>query len=427
MMCIRTSRVIAAWMAVALGSLAIVVGAAGAARAECWRIVGARVHLPGGKAEVGDVVIDGGRIVAVGGAGAGAGKVPTGCGEVAGAGLELTAGLIDAWSQLGVQGIELEGTTVDVDQTTPYQDASHLVRAAVRASLGFDPRSIPIAVARMGGVTSAFVVPEGGVVAGQGFVIALAGDSRAAMIRKDAGGMVARWSVRPSRAAAATVLDLALREALVFEKARPEWEKNRRHDFTTRELDLEALVPVVRGELPLVVEVDRAGDIEALLALTANTKVRLVIVGGAEAWMVAPALAARAVPVVVDPLLNAPYAMDQLAARADNAKLLQAAGVPVLMSTFNTHQTRKLRQVAGNAVRAGLPWEAALAAITEAPAKAFGLTGLGRIEVGAIADVVLWSGDPLELSTRPVRLWINGADVPLRSRQTELLERYRHL
>ncbi|MFO0745597.1 MAG: amidohydrolase family protein [Myxococcota bacterium] len=415
------SKVSSAALAVVIAWAALVEG--GAAGAACFRIVGANVHLPGGKAEVTDVVIDGERIASVG-----AGAVaPAGCSSVDGKGMQLTAGLVDAWSQLGLMGIELEGSTVDLDQQTPYQDSGHLVRAAVRGSLAYDERSIPIGVARLGGVTSVFVAPEGGVVSGQGFWVDLAGETRAASIRKDPAGMVAAWSLRPSRASAAFVLDLALREAVLWEKARPEWEKNRRHDFTTAALDLEALGPVVRGEVPLVIQVDRAADIEALLASTAGTKVKLVIVGGAEAWVVAAALAERAVPVVVDPLLNAPYAFDQLRARADNAALLRAAGVPVLMSTFNTHQTRKLRQVAGNAVRAGMPWEAALEAVTEAPAKAFGMTGYGRIEPGAMADVVLWSGDPFELATRVTRLWIHGADVPLRSRQTELFERYRRL
>jgi len=299
------------------------------------------------------------------------------------------------------------------------------VRAAVRSSLAYDHRSMPIAVARMGGVTSALVAPDGGVISGQAFWVELAGLGRDVVIVKDPVAMAARWSVRPSRAASASVLELALREAIAWPKVRGAWERGQRHEPATEALDLDALQPVVRGDIPLVVFIDRAADIEALLALTADTSIRLVVVGGAEAWMVASALAKRAVPVVVDPLLDAPYSFDQLGARADNAALLNAAGVKVLMSVFNTYQVRKLRQVAGNAVRAGMPWDAALLAVTENAADAFGLKSHGRIAVGAVADVVLWSGDPFELSTRVVKLWIGGRDVPLVSRQSELLKRYR--
>lgn len=415
---VAASRALAATVA-----CVITVGLAGVARADCHRIVGAKVHLPGGASAVTDVVLDGERVAAVG---AGAGARP-GCAEIAGQGMELTAGLIDPWSHLGLVGVELEGSTVDLEQTTPFQDGDHLVRAAVRGSLGYDARSIPIAVARLGGVTSTFVAPSGGLVAGQGFWVDLGEPTRAAAIRKDPAGMVASWHVGASRGAAASVLDLALREAALWETARPQIEKLARRDLEVSALDLEALGPVVRGEVPLVVQIDRAADIEALLELTAKTRVRLVLVGGAEAWMVAPALSARGVPVVVDPLGNLPSGFDALGARADNAALLANAGVPVLMSAFNPHHMRKLRQVAGNAVRAGLPWDKALSAITEEPAKAFGMTGYGRIEAGAVGDVVLWSGDPLEVSSRVVRVFVHGVDVPLRSRQTELLERYRHL
>ena len=191
--------------------------------------------------------------------------------------------------------------------------------------------------------------------------------------------------------------------------------------------DLRALLPVARGALPLVVAVDRAADIEALLRLTARTPLRLIILGGAEAWQVAGPLAARRVPVIVDPLLAGPGGFDQLAARPDNAALLAAAGVPVMFGTSSSHHVRKLRQLAGNAVRAGLAPGVALDALTRVPAEAFGLADRGRLEVGARADLALWSGDPFELDTRLVGLWIGGAEQALTSRQTALRDRYRHL
>lgn len=393
-------------------------GAATPADAACVHVVGAKVWLPGGKAADVEVVLDGELIRDVG-----VGLTAVDCERVDARGKVLTAGFVDAWSALGLMGIELEPSTVDVELKTPWQDDEGLVRAAARASLAFDPRSEPIRVARAGGVTSALAVPRGGVIAGQAFWIDLAGD-RAGAIRRDPAAMVA--ALRP-HATATNVLDVALAEAAMWGRVRAERERMRHPGLRTPAVDLDALQPVVAGTLPLAVAVDRAADIEGLLALTAGTKVRPIVVGGAEAWLVRDALAARGVPVVLDPLLNAPYGFDQLAAREDNAALLHAAGVPIMLSAFNPHQARKLRQLAGNAVRAGLPWEAALVAISETPARVLGLERHGRIAKGAIANVVLWSGDPFELDTRLERLWIHGVDIAPASRQSELLRRYRSL
>jgi imidazolonepropionase-like amidohydrolase len=300
------------------------------------------------------------------------------------------------------------------------------VRAAVRASLGFNPRSPVIPVARAGGVTSALVVPMGGIISGGAFFVDLAGGREA--IGREPAAMLAHLGARgESRAAAMHVVDVALRETLLWKTQRSAWEKAQRAGFATKPLDLEALVPVADGAVPLLVEADRAADLEALLVMLEGTRVRPVILGGAEAWLVRERLAEKRVPVILNPLLFGPGDFDQLRARADNAVLLHAAGVPVILSVFDTHQVRKLRQVAGNAVREGLPWEAALLAVTEAPADAFGMSGHGRIAPGAIGNVVLWSGDPFELATRVVAVFVGGRETSLRTRQTELFERWRRL
>jgi imidazolonepropionase-like amidohydrolase len=153
---------------------------------------------------------------------------------------------------------------------------------------------------------------------------------------------------------------------------------------------------------------------------------RAVIAGGAEAWLVARELAQAQVPVLVDPLVNLPGSFDQLGARLDNAARLHAAGVTFAFSQSGdaTHNARKVRQLAGNAVANGLPWDAALAALTANPARIFGLADRGRIEPGQRADLVLWSGDPLEVTTYAEQVWIDGAPVDPRTRQTELRDRY---
>ncbi len=152
-----------------------------------------------------------------------------------------------------------------------------------------------------------------------------------------------------------------------------------------------------------------------------------VIVGGAEAWVVASDLAKAKVPVILDPLVNLPASFDRIGARLDNAALLNRAGVKVAFTLMEdpTQRARRIRQVAGNAVAHGLPPDVALAAITATPAEIFGLgASRGRIAAGQVADLVLWTGDPLEVTTVAEQVWIAGASVEMKSRQTELRDRY---
>lgn len=390
----------------------------------CVVITGATLSEATGDRLV-DVVIRGARVAAVTMAG---GQADPGCDVVAGAGRVLTAGLIDPFTQLGLVEVSLEAPTVDTDLKAPFQDVSGQIRAAVRSDLAYNPRSSTIPVTRLEGVTSAISVPSGGIISGRSFWVDLVGVHQADAIQRASVAMHASLGARQeSRAVAFQTLDVALREALDFAAHQREWSKNQTPGFLTPRLDLVALLPVAKGELPLVVAVNRASDIEGLLRMTAGTPLRLVIAGGAEAWLVRDALAQRKVAVILDPLVYGPGSFDQLAARADNAALLHSAGVVVMLSTFSSHNARKLRQLAGNAVRGGLPHQAALDAVTRVPAEVFGLADHGRVAPGAVADLVLWSGDPFELSTRVVGLWIHGQAVPLTSRQTALRDRYRHV
>jgi imidazolonepropionase-like amidohydrolase len=177
----------------------------------------------------------------------------------------------------------------------------------------------------------------------------------------------------------------------------------------------------------VVFGVNRAADILQVLALARRHGMRPVIAGGAEAWVVAAELAAAKAPVVLDPLLNLPASFDALGARLDNAARLQRAGVVVVFSLTGLapHFAHKVRQLAGNAVAHGMPWDAALAGLTANPAAVFGLgASRGRIETGLVADLVLWNGDPLEVSSAADQVWVGGKPMSMRSRQTELLDRY---
>jgi imidazolonepropionase-like amidohydrolase len=174
--------------------------------------------------------------------------------------------------------------------------------------------------------------------------------------------------------------------------------------------------------------VDRAADIRQVLALSKRYGIKPIIAGGGEAWVVADELAAAKVPVLLDTLANLPASFDVIGARMDNAALLARAGVRVgftqLVSDMS-HNAQKIRQVAGNAVAHGLPWDVALAGLTSMPAEIFGIGDRrGHIAVGQAGDLVLWTGDPLEVTSTTQQVWIGGNAIQMRSRQTELRDRY---
>src|SRR5690606_17572646 len=181
------------------------------------------------------------------------------------------------------------------------------------------------------------------------------------------------------------------------------------------------------GDGRWMAEVDRAADIVQLLRWSKRHGLRVAISGGAEAWAVAPRLAAAMVPVFVDPLANLPGNFDTVGATMENAARLHAAGVRVGFSQSGdaSHNARKVRQLAGNAVANGLPWEAGLAGLTTVPAQVLGVAGqFGSIAPGMRADLVLWNGDPLEVNATADQVWFDGRAIPMRSRQTELRDRY---
>jgi imidazolonepropionase-like amidohydrolase len=226
---------------------------------------------------------------------------------------------------------------------------------------------------------------------------------------------------------------LALREIFddvrFFMKNRASFDKNDARRLALGRVHLEALIPVVEGKLPLVLYVHRAADILAALRFAREQGVRLVIAGGLEAWTVAKQLAAANVPVLMKPSEQVPGSFDQLAARDDAATLLHRAGVRVVLSAVEWDQNiRRLRQEAGTAVAHGLPHAEAVRAITSRPAEVFGKAAeLGTVSAGKRANLVLWSGDPLEIQSAVERVWIDGVAMPLDNRQRELVERYQPL
>ena len=370
------------------------------------------------------VIIRDGKIVAVGANV----PVPDGARVIDAAGKIVTPGFIDSATQIGIVEIGLSAEGTDDTGTTDSR-----FNAAVDVTDAFNGNSTLIPVTRVEGITRAVVMPTGtgDVLLGRGAVVDLSGAQapdaitkrRAAMsaVLGEGGAAVAGGS----RATAMLRLREALQDAADFSANRVAFNTGQRREYVRGRLDLEALLPVLRGEVPLAITAHRASDLLAAMRLAEEFKLRLVLLGAAEGWMVADEIARRKVPVIVKPLYNSP-AFDTLGATLENAARLAKAGVTVGFATFEAHNSRLLRQEAGNAIAYGLDPAAALEAVTLAPARVWGVADrYGSLEPGKDADVVVWSGDPFELTTGPEHVFIRGQEMPKDTRQRRLLERYK--
>lgn len=341
-------------------------------------------------------------------------------------GAVVTPAFIHASSVTGLTEVSLEAATNDANS-----GLSGDVHAAFSPLDAYNPLSSLIPITRMEGVGTVVVAPGSGFVAGQAMAFDLVGSTQAAAVAKQSAAMVANLGSgrNSSRADGLYRLRELLDDARFYRRQARAYEQGRLRELSAGRLDLQALQPVLRKETPLLLNANRASDIEAILRFAEEEDVRVILQGGAEAWMHAEALAAAKVPVLINPLQYGVSGFDSIHARPDNAALLEAAGVLVVIVNldFRTHNARKLRQVAGNAVREGMTHQGALNAITTNVAEAFGLPHHGQLAPGHSANVVIWSGDPLEISSKPLHMWIQGQKIDLRSRQTELLEKYREL
>jgi imidazolonepropionase-like amidohydrolase len=352
------------------------------------------------------------------------------CTAVAVSGL-VTPGFTDPVTQLGDVEISLAEETVDF--TLDGEAPARPFRAALDVADAYNPRSSLVPVARREGVTSAIVVPAGGQISGRSAWVDLTGASQAAAIVK--APLALHANLRgPSKAEALDLLEAFFDDAIAYRRNPAAFDRGRFDTTEATRRDLEAAAPVLDGKIPLVVEADRASDLEAVLRLAKRFGIRLVVSGGAEAWMVAEELAAAAVTVIVDPTVYGLADFDSLRARRDNAALLEKAGVRVLVSSFSAHNARRVRELAGTAVREGMTHEAAMVAVTSGAADAFGVTDHGRIASGQVANLVVWKGvvpelrdDPFDASTGATAVYVRGKSVELASRQTELRDRYRTL
>ena len=377
--------------------------------------------------ERGTIVIRGGRIAAVGANV----TVPAGATVVDAGGKTVTPGLIDSGIQTGTVEIPLsaEGTA---DQNTT--DAR--VSAAFNVVDAFNGNSAVIPVTRVDGITRALITPGGtnNVIAGQGALMDFSGAQVPDSVTRAPAVMVALLGEQGagvaggSRATAVLRLREMLQDAQDYALNRTAFNAAQRREYSRSRLDLEALQPVLKGQIPLAVQANRASDLLASIRLANEFKLRLVILGAAEGWMVADQLAQAKVPVVVKPLTDIP-SFDSLGATLENAARLSRAGVTVALASFDTQNSRLLRQEAGNAIANGMDRVAALEAVTLAPARLWGVADrVGSIEVGKDADLVVWAAaDPFELTTGAERVFIKGVEQARDTRQTQLLQRYRTL
>jgi len=392
--------------------------------AQTIAITGGTVYpVSGPKMENATVLIRDGRITAVGPAV----TVPGDATRIDARGKWVTPGLIDGGTQLGLTEISA------VNATNEGALRGSDVAAAFNVAEGINPASTLIPVTRVEGVTTTLAAPASGWISGQAVLIDLDGATIEQMLVRSPVGMLVDLSEGSksagggSRAGVAQRLRRVFSDALEYSRRRTEYTRAQMQQLAAPAADLEALLPVLRGQEPLIAFANRRSDMETALRIGREFKLKLILAGAQEGWMIAPELAAAGVPLLVQPLDNIP-SYDALGVRYENAAVLAKAGVKVALLETDTHNARDLRQQAGNAVSYGMAWDQALRAVTLAPAEIFGVGDrYGSLDAGKVANVVVWSGDPFEFTSAVEHVFIRGREIPLRSRQTELFERYKTL
>ena len=400
------------------------------AAAQTIAITGGKVYpVSGPPIENGTVIITNGKIAAVGANV----PIPAGAQRIDATGKIVTPGFVDSFTQLGVQ---------EVSAVNDTRDASARGKDNIAASFtiweGLNPNSVLLAPARKEGITTVVVVPQGGLVAGQAALVDLVPGTMTDMIVKAPVAMVAEignpLSVGlASRGEVIGKLRELLEDTKFFRTHRDAFDRAATRPFAASRLDLQALIPVVEGKLPLLVSVNRVSDIDAAMRLARDYNIKLMISSAAEAWMMADRLAAARIPVLTGAMNNIPDNFATLGSRQENAGLLRKAGVQVALigngggdeEAFNV---RNLKVEAGNAVSYGMTWDDALRAVTLAPAEFFGAADrVGSLRPGLEANVVIWSGDPFEFTTRAEHVFVRGREYNEKTRQDQLIERYRTL
>lgn len=354
-------------------------------------------------------------------------KVPAAARHIDGTNKIVTAGLIATSSQIGMAEVGA------VEYTNEGQfSAKQPIHAAFQVTDGYNPDSIVIPVTRNGGITSTLVAPSGGLVSGQSSWLSLGtGTTRDNLVKASTAlhATLGRSSVAVgdgSRGLALQRLRALFEDADHYRKNKAAYHRGQTRKYAADHRQLEALQLVLDRKIPLVVNVRRKSDIIAVMGLAQELSIRIVLEGATEAWMLADKIAKAKIPVITNPKANLPRSFDETRVVDDNVTRLAKAGVQVIIASSRASSSaRALKQLAGLAVAHGLSWQQAFAAITTTPASVFGVER-GRLQKGAVADLVVWSGDPLEMSGRAERIFIAGVEQSKVNHQTQLLDRYQH-
>ncbi|MBL8651261.1 MAG: amidohydrolase family protein [Sphingopyxis sp.] len=390
--------------------------------AQTFAITNAHLLTPGpvGEVENGTVLVRDGRISAAGSNVA----VPAGVRTIDAKGAIVTPGLIAVNTALGL--IEVSSVDGSVDNKTHNSGIS----ASFDVQYGLNPDSTLIPIARLGGVTHAVVMPDYDdsdkerelPFAGRAALISL-GEGAAILHRPGVGMMLELGEDGAARIGGSRAAEFVqLRQIFDLARQAPRDE----YPFELSQADVAALKPVLASTMPLIVVVHRASDIQQVLKLARDYKLKIILSGAEEAWRVADEIATARIPVLINPTSNIPSNFDMLGASLQNASILKAAGVEIAIGGNDAgHRVREMRYNAGLAVSRGLPYAAGIEALTLAPARIFGVADqMGSIAPGKAADIVIWDGDPLEPLTQPTAIFIAGKEQPLTSRATELGKRY---
>ena len=397
--------------------------------AETIAITGGRVVVGDGSAPIegGTVVIRDGKIVAAGARV----TIPAGARQIDATGKWVTPGVFAGFTRLGLAEVDA------VNGTNDKSGGKSGFSAAIDVAPAIDPFRSPFAVNRAAGVTRAVVAPEAAdnIFAGQGAIADLGADgnpvTKARAFQFAEFGEDGAASAGGSRAGTHLHFRAMLREAQDYAAGRGTFD-----DDLLKAEDAKALLSVLRGETRLLIHVEGANDMLRLMELKREfPAIKVVFVGVSEGWRVARELAQAGIPVIASALNDLPATFEMLGATQSNIGRMKDAGVQVAIGMINdrdSHQLRYTTQYAGNIVSlqyvpgaTGLTWDEAFAAISSVPAEIMGVGDLlGSLRAGRAADVVVWDGDPLELSSAATTVIIDGVEQPLTNRQNRLRDRY---
>jgi imidazolonepropionase-like amidohydrolase len=386
-----------------------------------------------GTIENGTIVLSGGKITAVGPANEV--KVPAGAEVIDAKGMTVYPGLIDSETHLGLTEIEADEMTNDL------AEPSDEIMPQMHVYDAFHAESTLIPVTRYNGITNAIVAPsDKDTLPGQDSFVQLYGHNANEMIvgrdvamplnftgaqRRNESFKNAKFPM--TRMGMAAQLRQAFIDTQEYMRKSDENAAKAadKREHLKRDLKLEALIPYLKGEKPVVLEASTSSEFDAAIALAQEFKLKIVLNHLSHAQAVLDQIAALKVPVIVGPIYDQPRDDERYDAVFKLPAELQKRGVKVLFASYDSHQARNLPYAAGYAVAYGLPYDEALKAITLYPAEVWGMGDkLGSLDVGKQANVVIANGDPLDVKTDVKRVFIGGVDAPMVDKQTVLRDLY---